>query len=184
MCKAARSASAVLAAVGPSVGIGARAGAGFANCVRAPPLGHPPACCLWPRSRHRPAAAKAVSLLSGVVPANRECRSATRLCYRCGDECVCLPNWVRRMHVAPCGEGVGRRLVVRCTCLSRNGERGGVLWLRTSLQGCVRMSKPVFWPQKTPPHSPSPCASLRIKNIPCPKARAVMAHGAGGEKAR
>ena len=53
---------------------------------------HPPACCLWPRSRHRPAAAKAVSLLSGVVPANRECRSATRLCYRCGDECVCLPN--------------------------------------------------------------------------------------------
>ena len=30
------------------------------------------------------------------------------------------------------------------------------------------MSKPVFWPQKTPPHSPSPCASLRIKNIPCP----------------
>ena len=30
VCKAARSASAVLAAVGPSVGIGARAGAGFA----------------------------------------------------------------------------------------------------------------------------------------------------------
>ena len=29
VCKAARSASAVLAAVGPSVGIGARAGAGF-----------------------------------------------------------------------------------------------------------------------------------------------------------
>ena len=81
---------------------------------------HPPACCLWPRSRHRPAAAKAVSLLSGVVPANRECRSATRLCYRCGDECVCLPNWVRRMRVAPCGEvchvcygeGVGRRLLL------------------------------------------------------------------------
>ena len=24
------------------------------------------------------------------------------------------------------------------------------------------MSKPVFWPQKTPPHSPSPCASLRM----------------------
>ena len=37
---------------------------------------HPPACCLWPRSRHRPAAAKAVSLRSGVMPANREYRSA------------------------------------------------------------------------------------------------------------
>ena len=31
VCKAARSASAVLAAVGPSVGIGARAGAGFGD---------------------------------------------------------------------------------------------------------------------------------------------------------
>ena len=35
VCKAARSASAVLAAVGPGVGIGARAGAGFGRKVRA-----------------------------------------------------------------------------------------------------------------------------------------------------
>ena len=35
VCKAARSASAVLAAVGPSVGIGARAGAGFGKIARA-----------------------------------------------------------------------------------------------------------------------------------------------------
>ena len=34
VCKAARSASAVLAAVGPSVGIGARAGAGFGRAWR------------------------------------------------------------------------------------------------------------------------------------------------------
>ena len=49
----------------------------------------------------------------------------------------------------------------------RDGERGGVLWLRTSPAGGVRMSKPVFWPQKTPPHSPR-LVRLRIKNIPCP----------------
>ena len=50
VCRAARSASAALAAVGPSVGIGARAGAGFAERRRAGPgpCQFTPRLVLWP----------------------------------------------------------------------------------------------------------------------------------------
>ena len=65
---------------------------------------HPPACCLWPRSRHRPASAKAVSLRSSVMPANRECRSAAT-CAATWQR-VCVPAFlVRRVRVASCGGG-------------------------------------------------------------------------------
>lgn len=51
----------------------------------------PSACCLRPRLKHRPAPAKAGSLLSGVVAANREGRRAAARAAAVASSVSCLP---------------------------------------------------------------------------------------------
>ena len=62
----------------------------------------PSACCLRPRLKHRPAPAKAGSLLSGVVAANREDRrAATRAAAVASSVCAC-PTITRRARLDAC----------------------------------------------------------------------------------
>lgn len=62
----------------------------------------PSACCLRPRLKHRPAPAKAGSLLSGVVAANREDRrAATRAAAVASSVCAC-PTITRRARLGAC----------------------------------------------------------------------------------